>query len=145
MRRTGPRIGIIGSRTWQYAFAINDFVQKLKDKYPGAIIVSGGAKEGADAHAEAAARKFGIPFMSWNADWNGPLGKAAGFDRNGEIAEDVERLMAYWDGKSPCTLDTVEKALALGREVYIVQCTEPKSPEDNLVFRTRHIRSIEEV
>ena len=53
------------------------------------------------------------------ADWD-KHGKAAGPIRNSAIVADCDEVIAFWDGKSPGTLDTIRKAVKAGKPVRIV-------------------------
>ena len=58
------RVAIVGSREYRDLDAVTRFVAKLCKKYPGAIIVSGGAR-GVDEAAEAAALDCGLGVISY--------------------------------------------------------------------------------
>jgi hypothetical protein len=49
-----------------------------------------------------------------------PKGRTAGFTSNTTIVRDSDVVIAFWDGKSTGTLDTIEKAKALGKPVGVV-------------------------
>lgn len=70
-------------------------------------LVSGGAR-GADNLAERYAAEHHIPIRIIRADWNAH-GKTAGFLRNTKIVEESDDCVAFWDGKSRGTLDTIQK------------------------------------
>lgn len=103
-------IGIVGSRRRN---SIADMI-KVEETFlriyeDGDMIVSGGCPQGADAFAEAIAKKHQVPIMIHYAKWN-KLGKAAGFIRNGDIAEEADVLIAcVAEDRTGGTEDTIEK------------------------------------
>jgi len=110
----GMKLGIVGSRTF------NDYdklKQVLSEKLPF-VLISGGA-EGADSLAERFADENKLEKVIHLPNWNGE-GKAAGFIRNARIVEDCDELVAFWDGVSRGTRDTIRKARKKGISVTIV-------------------------
>lgn len=57
-------VGIVGSREGIRQSLVQDFVIRLHEKHPTAIVVSGGAK-GVDQWAEATARSRGMDLISY--------------------------------------------------------------------------------
>jgi hypothetical protein len=53
------------------------------------------------------------------ADWD--LGNGAGPIRNQKMAKKGDALIAIWDGESSGTRDMIDKALAEGLSLYVVQ------------------------
>ncbi len=87
-------IGIVGSRTRNSGFDKTLVIQAFDKVYKqGDRIVSGGCKTGADSFAEFIARVDEVPILIHYAQWS-RKGKSAGFQRNGDIAEDAEVLIA---------------------------------------------------
>ena len=94
---------------------MDDFIDIHKDK--DICIVSGGAR-GADSLAEKYASEKGYEFKCFPADWD-THGKIAGFIRNKDIVDAADTIVAFWDGKSTGTKDTLEKARRAGVHDYI--------------------------
>lgn len=112
------KIAIVGSRDFPNKKKVETYVSMLNTRYPGGVtVVSGGAK-GVDTWAEKAAKLAGIPTQIIPAEWD-KYGKSAGFLRNGLIVEEAERVVAFWDGDSRGTLDTIRKATKAGKPVEI--------------------------
>jgi hypothetical protein len=65
------------------------------------------------------ANEIGIPVCTHKPAWD-TEGKCAGLNRNTTIVRDSDVVIAFWDGKSTGTLDTIEKAKALGKPVGVV-------------------------
>jgi hypothetical protein len=96
-------------------------------------VVSGGA-EGPDSYAEAwaHARPTVPPPIVIKPKWKRPDGtidRAAGFKRNTTLVEAGDELLAFHDGVSAGTLDTITKAFDLGRPTTIINL----DPEDRTV------------
>ena len=89
-------------------------IHKDKKKY----IISGGAR-GADSLAERYAKENNIEFVCFPADWK-THGKVAGFIRNKDIVKASDRVIAFYDGKSSGTKDTLAAAKRLDIPSYIV-------------------------
>jgi len=107
------KIAIVGSRDWPEPNRIFEYVRGWR----GHEIVSGGAR-GVDGLAVRAAKFFGIQTKVFPADWK-THGKRAGFLRNQEIVDYCDELVAFWDGESPGTADSIAKAKAAGKPVAV--------------------------
>ncbi len=80
----------------------------------------GGHKYGADYLAEQWAYKHGITVERFHPDWD-KHGKAAGPMRNSDmLAANAQAVIAFWDGESSGTLDTITKARKMGLKVRVV-------------------------
>lgn len=119
-RGDGPVIGVIGSRHIYKAKGVGDIVMGLRP----CRIVSGTCR-GADQIGEAIADFYGLPVHYLPAPWEkykkalGYKG-AAGPDRNTQIVYYSDIIVAIgssWNS-SRGTLDTMQKALAMGKPVY---------------------------
>lgn len=122
------RVGVVGSRTWHDRPLFWKHLCAWLKEHPDLHLVSGGAKDGADALAEAFARQKGLPITIYHARWED--GKGAGFARNVLIAADCEVLLAFWDGKSKGTAHTISQALKRGIPCYVI------SPKGQVSERT---------
>jgi hypothetical protein len=105
MKKTlAKTVCIFGSRDWPGPDSlIRDEVTRLAQS---TVVVVGGAR-GVDTKAEDFARQRGLTVRRFNADW--ATGKGAGFDRNSRMVEASDCGIAFWDGKSPGTRDTIRK------------------------------------
>lgn len=130
------KLAVIGSRTFPVTKKAFDVLSKgrqigmlalgeqlvraetLKRLKPGDVVVSGAAR-GPDSWGVIAAKSAGHAVEEIPADWD-RHGKAAGFLRNTTIAEQADAVLAFWDGKSRGTLDTITKAHELGKLVVVV-------------------------
>lgn len=86
------------------------------------IIVSGHAK-GADTFAEEYAKDFNMKTRIFPAEWK-KYGRAAGPIRNKQMLDFVKEnnpvVIAFWNGKSRGTKNTVETARKIGIEPIII-------------------------
>lgn len=108
------KVAVIGSRT------LKDYEKVKKDLsgLPITELISGGAI-GADSLGERYANEKGIPTKIFLPDWK-KHGKAAGFIRNTDIIENADMVVAFWDGQSKGTKDSITKANNLGKKVLII-------------------------
>lgn len=115
------KLAIIGSRDF------NDFEMALaafQQHFPNGDIdeiVSGGAR-GADAIGKAIAGHLGLKYTEFLPDWK-TYGKVAGFMRNGLIIGHADVVLAFWDGKSRGTKDSLDIAKKQGKKSVIVKFT----------------------
>jgi predicted Rossmann fold nucleotide-binding protein DprA/Smf involved in DNA uptake len=130
---------------------VERFVAALKTKHPDAIVVSGGARgvdtwaeqaarandlelisyrpyensnsfysikvvthgENAEEIVKGKSRRTSPPLLT-------TYGQAA-FRRNTWIVEDADQVVAFWDGQSSGTRNSIEKARSIGRPVHIMR------------------------
>lgn len=86
-----------------------------------AKVISGGA-HGPDSWGVDVAKQCGFTQDQVDEilpDWD-RYGKSAGFKRNTTIAERSRKILAFWDGVSRGTLDTITKANVIGTVVVVV-------------------------
>lgn len=112
------KIAIVGSRHCEAKEQVFHFVAGLAQRDASTVILSGGAP-GVDTWAEQAAKEYGLQTEIYKADWD-THGKSAGFIRNTTIVAEADKVVAFWDGKSRGTLDTINKAKKAGLSVYII-------------------------
>lgn len=110
------RIAIVGSRDYPVMDAVNQFVQSLP---ADTVVVSGGAR-GVDREAARAAKRRGLRTLIFLADWN-TYGRRAGMIRNEQIVDHADQVVAFWDGRSPGTANTIQRARRKGLPIRIVR------------------------
>lgn len=110
------RVAIVGSRDFRSERLVRSVVRDLA---PDAVVITGGAR-GVDSWAEDEARKRGLLVVVHRADWRG-AGRGAGMLRNTKIVIDCDSVIAFWDGKSRGTADTIAKARKAGKAVEVIQ------------------------
>lgn len=126
------RIAIVGTRipdkVWdrERGWSRNPVYRRVADEVwalvsslpPDAVIVSGGCPVGVDRMARNAARESGRPLVEHLADWK-RYGRSAGFRRNPTVVADVDKVHAWWDGKSRGTKHTIDIATKAGKPVEV--------------------------
>jgi len=95
------------------------------------LIISGGAR-GADSMAEQFTVDDGLPFLEIPAEWD-KYGKSAGMVRNSQLVEKADYVVAFWDGKSRGTADSIAKAQLVGKD-HKVFFYDEKQREDGAVL-----------
>lgn len=110
-------LAIIGSRDFtnlSYAASVAKPYIEIHDIEE---IVSGGAA-GADRLAEEIAEIYGLRIRVFKANWK-KYGKAAGMIRNGDIIDNCDCALVFWNGESKGTLNSINR-LAKARKMFLV-------------------------
>jgi hypothetical protein len=97
------KVSVIGSRTFECYEMMKNVLANLKPTQ----IISGGAG-GADRLAAKYAAEHGLKLIEIKPNWK--IGRHAGLLRNTEIVDSCVYLLAFWDGKSKGTKDSINKA-----------------------------------
>ncbi len=109
-------IAFVGSRN----FPDWSLIQKEIDALPvGVTVISGGAR-GVDSVSIELAKKRGLAVRVFTADW-ASYGKAAGMIRNQEIVKHSDEVIAFWDGKSRGTKNTIKLTMAANKPLRIIR------------------------
>lgn len=113
-------LAIVGSRTFSNYILLKETINQFYPS-PGDIkeIVSGGAY-GADTLAEKYAKEYGIKMIRLKPKWRNEKGvynPRAGFDRNKDIVLRADHVVAFWDGKSNGTRDSINHAKKLDKRL----------------------------
>ena len=115
-------LAIVGSRTFtdfeRMSSVLWDLFRVRRGTKPKDTIVSGGAN-GADTLAKQYAQEEETLYLEFPADWK-THGKAAGFIRNQDIVDACDVVLAFWDGKSKGTKDTIDRAARAKKPTFIV-------------------------
>ena len=113
------RIIVAGGRDFADYAVLRDILGQHVRRHAGKriVIISGHAR-GADILGERFAREMGLALEIYPADWEN-LGKRAGFVRNSQMVATADALVAFWDGTSRGTLDTIKKMQAQGKPVAV--------------------------
>jgi hypothetical protein len=109
------KVAVIGSRTF------NDYelVKETLTKLDITLLVSGGAK-GADLLGERYASENNITTLIFKPDWE-RHGRGAGMIRNTDIVKNSDIVVAFWDGSSKGTLDSIRKVEKLNKGLMIIK------------------------
>lgn len=114
------KLAIVGCRTFNDYDLLCTYATYIAVKSPHSFvtIISGGAR-GADSLAEQYAREYGYDTKIFKPEWD-KYGKAAGFLRNGTIVANCDMVLAFWDGKSQGTADTIARAKKAKKPTFII-------------------------
>lgn len=112
------KVGIIGSRTFDNYGLMLYYINTVLGFGEEITIVSGGAR-GADSLAKRLAESHNYKYIEFPADWD-TYGKSAGFKRNSLIVGNSDFIIAFWDGISKGTKDTIDKARIAKKPTLIV-------------------------
>ena len=118
------RVAIVGSRNYCALWEVGRLVRALRALDP--VVVSGGAR-GVDQVAALAAAMNGLLCEIFPARW-AALGKSAGMRRNQDIVDRSDAVVAFWDGSSRGTADTVDRATRVGKPCFV---REMRIPPEN--------------
>lgn len=108
-------MAIVGSRHFSELGRVSDYVNALPR---GASIITGSAS-GVDAAATRTARAKGIPVQVLAASFDELADSSKSAARNQRLIDACDVLVAFWDGASKGTRNTVERALDSGKEVHV--------------------------
>ncbi len=112
------KVGVIGSRSFTDYDLLKSELDKIREVSEITCIVSGGAT-GADLLGERYAKEHKIPTKIFFPDWK-KFGKRAGFLRNSDIVRNSTIIIAFWNGASSGTLDSINKAKDLDIPVTVI-------------------------
>ena len=111
------RVAIVGSRKFYDFYHVVKVMRDFRKEHEVEAIISGKAF-GADFLGEMYARSRGINFIGHQANWE-LHGRSAGMIRNLDIVEDSDEVIAFWDGKSKGTQNTISVTQDKGKKVHI--------------------------
>ena len=109
------KVAVIGSRD-----ANADAARLILKHLPADVteIVSGGAR-GIDALAEDVAKSLSLPTKIFLPDYE-TYGRQAPLFRNRQIIDYADRVLAFWDGRSPGTRSVIGTCLDIGKPIQII-------------------------
>ena len=109
------KLAIIGSRTFTDYELLKEHVSKIDNITE---IISGGAS-GADKLGARYAQENNIVLTEFFPNWK-VFGKQAGFIRNRDIIANCDSAIAFWDGKSKGTKNSIELAYKMKKSIKII-------------------------
>lgn len=126
---SAERVAIVGSRNYPNREQVVDFVRQLPEE---TIVVSGGAA-GVDTWAEQAARRRGLGVLVFCVAEGQPNRwsfREAAFLRNARIVAESDRVVAFWDGRSSGTHNSIQQAARMLKPttIYTPQWVEEMEP-----------------
>jgi uncharacterized phage-like protein YoqJ len=122
------KLAVVGSRHFFNYNLLKETLDKIKNVD---LIVSGGNRTydhynrrymGADYLAEVYATVKNIPLLIYPATWyvKGQFDRSAGFKRNTLIVKNSDEVLAFWDGETRGTANTIEQARKAKKKVTVV-------------------------
>ena len=119
------KLAIIGSRGFidygHLSLVMAEWFGRYEEAGPYCIVtevISGGAN-GADKLGARWAKEKGIKLTEFIPDWD-RLGKRAGFVRNEDIVKAADCVLAFWDGVSKGTGNSLSIAKRLKKPTLII-------------------------
>lgn len=122
------KIAVVGSRDYPDLDHVVEYITHVFS--PDNDILVSGRAAGVDSIAEMTANRLGIKKIIFPAEWS-KFGRQAGFVRNKLIAQECDRLVAFWYRMSGGTGNTIHEAKKLGKEVLVI---EPSEDDDDIPF-----------
>ena len=116
------RILICGGRRFSDYELLSDVIEKAVENVTEPVEIVSGHCAGADMLAERYANEHNISLTVMKPEWR-KYGRAAGVIRNRQMLEYVSEtsalVLAFWDGISRGTKNTIETARKMGINVII--------------------------
>lgn len=110
------RIAIIGSREYPNLREVSDYLDDLKNRFPGFEIITGGAR-GVDKTAIEYAKRNNVAYEIIRPLY--PDKKIYYLFRNIEIITKSQQIVVFWDGKSKGTKFTMDYARSRGQTLFL--------------------------
>lgn len=114
---TKYKLAVVGSRGITQATPIFKFLDDRINKIE--MIISGGCENSPDEVANHWCKARGIPILIFYPDWK-KLGRSAGMKRNIQIIQSADKVVAFYDGQSKGTANSIEIANELKKPCKII-------------------------
>lgn len=112
------RVIIAGGRDFDDYPLLVKTMDKLLQNITDKVVVVCGMARGADSLGERYAKERGFEVKYSPANWD-YHGKAAGYKRNEQMAQNADALVAFWDGESKGTGHMINLAKAYNLKIRI--------------------------
>ncbi len=103
------RVIIAGGRDFNDYDLLEKTIDMLFVNISEEIVIICGMARGADSLGKRYAKRKGYQVSYFPAEWD-KYGKAAGYIRNEQMAQNADALVAFWDGVSKGTKHMIETA-----------------------------------
>ena len=117
-------IVVFGSRGFRDKHLFhNALIKYLEDIDGPALFVSGAAPSGPDDFIISWCHRYGYPCLTKPAKWqraDGSTNRAAGFERNEDMAKLCTEGIGFWDQKSPGTANMLDHMVEYKKPVRVV-------------------------
>lgn len=118
------KLAIVGSRGFDDFPRLCQKLEHVLTKLPPITeIVSGGAK-GADSLGARYAMWKKIPLKEFLPNWE-VYGNSAGMIRNEQIISYADVVVAFWDGSSKGTKNSIQQTIAQKKQLFVDMYNEP--------------------
>lgn len=111
------KLAIVGSRDGLPWAKVRDEIERIVSRADVELVISGGAS-GVDQLAASIARRAGKKVREYLPDWRA-WGKRAGFLRNQTIVDAADAIVAFWDGASRGTANTITLSRDAGKPTTV--------------------------
>lgn len=111
------RVAIVGSREFHSADLVPHVLSRLLEQN-GPFAVISGAAQGVDSLAAKWGNQNNLEVVEYPADWAND-DKSAGVKRNAQIIGDCDCVLAFWDGISVGTADSIKRARKAGLPLQV--------------------------
>ena len=111
-------LAIIGTRDFNNYNLMKNTILQNYNLNEIDYIISGGA-QGADYLAEMLASEFNIKIKIFKPDWK-TFGRAAGPLRNIDIIKNSDFVVAFWDGKSRGTKNSIDLSIKNNKNIMVI-------------------------
>jgi hypothetical protein len=112
------KLAVVGSRSFTDWELLKRSIDGVRQQFQLTEIISGGAR-GADSLAERYARENNLKLILFIPDWS--LGRGAGILRNRDIIAAADLVIAFWDGESKGTKNSLEVAAQLQKKGWTIR------------------------
>lgn len=114
------RVIIAGSRSFEDYTLLVERMDIILSRVKDDIEIVCGMARGADTLGEQYAKFRGYKVRYFPANWD-KHGKAAGYKRNEQMAQNADALVAFWDGKSRGTKSMIEIARRYNLRIRVIK------------------------
>lgn len=119
------KLGVVGSRSITDRHLVEETLyhsswtpDSSMERWDNVMLISGGA-DGVDTSAELIAEEHNINITVIEPDYSKWGEEHPAKQRNTEIVEKSDTIIAVWDGHSNGTRDTIDKALDRGVPIHV--------------------------
>ena len=124
MEKPTVKVGIVGSRSItssEYVFSVLDFYLSRLLEENEVVVVSGDQKKGVDGYAKTYAEERGLKYIGFPPRYDLYHVKRAPLERNTEIVNESDYLIAIQENNSRGTQDSIDKAKKKGIPIKIIK------------------------
>lgn len=128
------RLAVVGSRKYKDYHTVSTLLNQFREDYGDFTLICGMEMSGADGLGHRYATEHNLPIEEYKPDWDDvevpgavvklntygrPYNAMAGMARNTEMAKTCTHVLAFWNGKSPGTLNMLRTCKKLGKKMKV--------------------------